>query len=362
MSPLENSSRLNLLRKEVQSDPDLPGPDLPEPRFTGRKTFSRFKKLTAYHPDIPGTPIYRAKPFPPSIPVNRGPTVLDWTAVEQNVKIPWDLEATPLQIKTDSTLDSKEKIYVRMFGKDNIAMGSLFVWFSSQIQYKIGHCRTDYTDLPVEPSMEVDKIWTITKTKAALIISCNGVEVLNYLFADSSESDCVTRWGGDVEEIMITGLDKASDFYRADWTAVERDTKIPWDLEETPLQIKTDSKLGSSDWIKVFMYKDVGYIGDVGVKFSSPMQYWIGYCTSWTWKDIPVQPPVEVDKIWTITKTKSALTITCNNVEVLNYVFADSSDTDSDCVAKWGGDVDKIMITSSDTASDFYRAGKGLNC
>eukprot|EP00116_Pleurobrachia_bachei_P008228 sb/3468490/ len=61
----------------VQSDPDLPGPDLPEPRFTGRKTFSRFKKLTVYHPDIPGTPIYRAKPFTPSIPVNRGPTVSD---------------------------------------------------------------------------------------------------------------------------------------------------------------------------------------------------------------------------------------------------------------------------------------------
>eukprot|EP00116_Pleurobrachia_bachei_P018858 sb/3479120/ len=35
-----------------QSDPDLPGPD------------------------IPGSPIYRAKHFPPRIPVNRGPTVL----------------------------------------------------------------------------------------------------------------------------------------------------------------------------------------------------------------------------------------------------------------------------------------------
>eukprot|EP00116_Pleurobrachia_bachei_P003415 sb/3463677/ len=51
----------------IQSDPDLPGPDLPEPRFTG---------LTVFDPDIPGTPIYRAKSFPPSIPVNRGPTVL----------------------------------------------------------------------------------------------------------------------------------------------------------------------------------------------------------------------------------------------------------------------------------------------
>ena len=32
--------------------------------------------LTVFDPDIPGTPIYRANPFPPSILVNRGPTVM----------------------------------------------------------------------------------------------------------------------------------------------------------------------------------------------------------------------------------------------------------------------------------------------
>eukprot|EP00116_Pleurobrachia_bachei_P014590 sb/3474852/ len=58
----------------IQSDPDLPGPDLPEPRFTGRIHFPRYRKLTVFHPEISDTPIYRAKPFPPSIPVNRGPT------------------------------------------------------------------------------------------------------------------------------------------------------------------------------------------------------------------------------------------------------------------------------------------------
>ena len=63
------------IKLEVQSDTDLPDPDLPEPRFTGRIIFPRNRKFAVFDPDIPGTTIYRAKPFPPRIPVNRGPTV-----------------------------------------------------------------------------------------------------------------------------------------------------------------------------------------------------------------------------------------------------------------------------------------------
>ena len=135
---------------------------------------------------------------------------------------------------------------------------------------------------------------------------------------------------------------------------------IPWDLEGTPLQIKTDSTLGSDEYIVVMMYKkDSSYIGSVQVKFSSTVQYYIGSCST-DLTDLPVQPPVEVDKIWTITKTETAIIITCNNVEVLNFLFANGSDS---CVPRWGGDVvEKIKFSSSwDTASDFYRAGEGLN-
>eukprot|EP00116_Pleurobrachia_bachei_P006753 sb/3467015/ len=140
----------------------------------------------------------------------------------------------------------------------------------------------------------------------------------------------------------------------SEWTTVEKGVNIPWDLEATPLQIKTDSTLGSDKEIRMIMYVNWLNFFSVRVKFSSPMQYYMGYCTDWT--TLPVQPPVEVDKIWTITKAKTALIITCNNVEVLNYLFAGSSI--SDCVTKFGGgDVGKIEFSSSyDTASDFYRA------
>ena len=129
--------------------------------------------------------------------------------------IPRDLEATPLQIKTDSTLGNGEKIYVKMFGKDSSLIGGLSVKFSDPMKYQIASCTSVGTKLSTVPA-EVDKIWTITKTETALIITCNSVEVLNYLFADSSNSDCVVRLGGDVEEIEFhSGQDKASDFYRA---------------------------------------------------------------------------------------------------------------------------------------------------
>ena len=77
----------------------------------------------------------------------------------------------------------------------------------------IGNCEDNYKDLPVQPPAEVDKSWTISKTETAIIITCNDVEVLNYLFADSSGDECVTKLGG-VEEIKFASYDTASDqFY-----------------------------------------------------------------------------------------------------------------------------------------------------
>ena len=99
---------------------------------------------------------------------------------------------------------------------------------------------------------------------------------------------------------------------------------------------------------------DGNVLRDVLVKFSSPVQFYISYCTDWT--SLPVQPPDVLDKTWTILKTTTTLNIKCNGVEVLNYQFSDSGE--SQCVSQWGGDVvDKIKFSYPyDTASDSYRA------
>ena len=112
----------------------------------------------------------------------------------------------------------------------------------------------------------------------------------------------------------------------------------------------------SGYWIYVDVLDSVG-IGNMGVKFSTTMQYWISWCTAnGFFKDLPVQPPMDVENIWTIKKTSIAFIIICNNVEVLNYVFTDSSD--SLCVPKWGGDVvERILFSKVGDASEFYRPG-----
>eukprot|EP00116_Pleurobrachia_bachei_P007648 sb/3467910/ len=143
--------------------------------------------------------------------------VSDWTAVEKDVKIPWDLEGTPLQLKTDSKLGSGQIMRVEMYKNDSSSyVGGVEMRLSSLVRYRIYHCINSYTDLPVELPVEVEKIWTIIKTGTALIITCNNVEVLNYLFADSSNTKCVKKLGGDVVEMFkFHGWDAASDFYRA---------------------------------------------------------------------------------------------------------------------------------------------------
>ena len=136
-----------------------------------------------------------------------------------------------------------------------------------------------------------------------------------------------------------------------------RNKYISLHLESTPLQIKTNSTTGSYDqiWVSMHTAKADRYVGVVAMMFDSPMKYWIVHCTGSFIDSLTVQPPEEVDKIWTIRKTNTTLNIECNRVEVLHYEFSDSSD--SRCVTNWGGDVvRKIKFdTGSDSASNSYR-------
>ncbi|XP_063685596.1 endosome/lysosome-associated apoptosis and autophagy regulator 1-like [Bolinopsis microptera] len=141
------------------------------------------------------------------------------------------------------------------------------------------------------------------------------------------------------------------------WLPVKREVEIEWDSESKPLEIKTNSVLGSGDKVFVFFYSAEGPLsGGVVLYFSSTPQYWIPYCSS-TSTNFPVKPPSTINKVWSITLTRTAgvrLVIHCNEVEVLNILISQATCSSSGWSTYWTGYVAKIQFHSSDTASDYY--------
>ena len=97
------------------------------------------------------------------------------------------------------------------------------------------------------------------------------------------------------------------------------------------------------------------YIGYIHLFLGNPPTHFIQYCAA-GWQNFTVDLPSDQEKVWTITKTSTSITVTCNSVLVMNYVYSDISNAD-ECVAAYSNDVEKIMFKSNqDTASLEYRA------
>ena len=141
-------------------------------------------------------------------------------------------------------------------------------------------------------------------------------------------------------------------------------------MEEHPLQIKTDSVTGSGDVICLVVYDKtasrVGSFTNMGwltILFSKPMKYLLGSCMEHnSYKANTLfqnEPPIEQNKIWTISKTSTHLLVNVNGVMVLNFEFATAQLTYS-CQTNWIKDVNRIVFwgagdADDDTASDQYR-------
>ena len=147
------------------------------------------------------------------------------------------------------------------------------------------------------------------------------------------------------------------------WEAVQRKIKTEYDLENSPLQIRTDSVIGSDERVSLqLLTSQEKYAGGINIRFSSPPIYWLGYCLHQT--NFPSDLPSETDKVWQITFSRSSgairVTILCNDKEIVNMVLSDTTCTRSEWSTKW--DINKtvaiILFQEIDTASDYYRSGK----
>ena len=137
---------------------------------------------------------------------------------------------------------------------------------------------------------------------------------------------------------------------------------VEWDLESTPLEIVTNSVLGSGDMVYVTFYStDVDGAGAVKLYFTTTLKYYLEWCSR-SETNLPVTPPSAADKVWRITLTRTAgvrLVIHCNDVEVLNTRLSKATCSSVYWNTFWNRDVIKIKFRRHDRASDYYGTQPG---
>ena len=103
---------------------------------------------------------------------------------------------------------------MQLFEAEGIYSGWIDISFNDKIQYKFYWCNA-ITDFPADLPTDNNKVWRITKSSdSGIIIHCNDIEVLNFLFA-SQCTDAIWEkfYKKDVNKIMF--YQDHADFYRA---------------------------------------------------------------------------------------------------------------------------------------------------
>ena len=140
--------------------------------------------------------------------------ISDWTASgEREVYIDFDIETYPLQIMTDSVVSSEDLLRVAFYTGNGSEAGGIRVKFTTPPSYWIDYCNpvwVTFTSIPDEQA----RTWTITETDTSVILACNGVEIFNYLFSESTTDNCVPTWSRDAVKMTFKSDDTASDEYR----------------------------------------------------------------------------------------------------------------------------------------------------
>ena len=135
--------------------------------------------------------------------------------MQREVKIEWDFDSTPLEIKTDSVLGSDETVHLKFHPAVGHNAGDLNIYFTSPPQYNLGWCTLTKTNFPVTPTSATDKVWRISRTAGVrVVIHCNEVEVLNTLLSSCTHGEWRSIWNQDVASIEFYYSERASDYYR----------------------------------------------------------------------------------------------------------------------------------------------------
>ena len=140
-----------------------------------------------------------------------------------------------------------------------------------------------------------------------------------------------------------------------DWIPVQHGVDINFDLDSTPLEIKTGEHL-SDGWRFVGIVLNAGSSEAIYFDFNSPPQYHLRYCHTAN-QVFSSSIPTETDKIWRISKLPGPkLVIQCNEETILDFTFSDETCPYINWRIFWNGDVKTIkFLDRIEEVSKFYR-------
>ena len=167
-------------------------------------------------------------------------------------------------------------------------------------------------------------------------------------------------------------------------------------LETTPLEVRTDSELGSSDRATIFFSNSQGlYAGGINLWFAATVRVWIYDCSSNSSIDLPVELlGTAVDRTWRIALKRGPgivreseegqgaesgeeggerkggeeeeildpevrVVIHCNGVEVMDLLLSSEVCGDSSWRIDYSRTVEEIEFEVYDSASDYFRPAPG---
>nr|AFK75456.1 putative secretory peptide-46 [Pleurobrachia bachei] len=143
----------------------------------------------------------------------------------------------------------------------------------------------------------------------------------------------------------------------AGWVAVQRGSPVHVNPDNHPIQIKSTAGRGSLKAI-VVDFLNSGHApthARVIIFLGYTERYVISECNGSFLKPFPVVPPTAAERIWTIAKSSTHLTISCNGVTLVEKRLDDAIA----CEVEWGVKMDHISFPSSDTGSEFYYLNEG---
>ena len=145
------------------------------------------------------------------------------------------------------------------------------------------------------------------------------------------------------------------------WTVPVKNDYTKYLLTSNTFYITTENvtdSSGVSDEVMFKLYPDSGgFVAWIKWRFSD-WGYCIHRCTPKDYElQFPVTPPTDVKKIWEVTFTTEDITIKCNSLEVLNFIF--NNTYNHDCTTTVKEEVmtaTKIKFLSDDTATEMFSA------